>query len=299
MEESWIKLFRKILYWKWYKKSETLHVFIHLLLKANFADCEYGEIIVKRGQLLTSRALIKEQTGISEQTIRTALKRLQTTGEIVVNSTKQGTLITVCKYDDYNQPPTNGQPTANQPPTNGQPIDKNNKNIEGKNSPNGELTPPNGDVVLPTKPPKKPKKPKKEPTLVTKGRKVFESYFSELYGDSYYWTAKDGAAMKQLFQKIKFSRTNRPIPLPTDDEALCEALHSFLTSINKSWIMDNFSVTKINSQYNDIISEIKNRQKNGYNTNNSTVQERAAGYAAVMQELLDEADQEGDSGTEK
>ena len=129
--------------------------------------------------------------------------------------------------------------------------------------------------------PKKPAKPKKEktkksPTLVGRARVVFEEFYQSVYENPYYWAAKDAANMKQLLQKISYSRQHRENPLPVDDEAILEALRKFLDSINKGWVMDNFSVTTINSQYNNIISEIKNRTKpipkNAKSNNSKTTQ---------------------------
>ena len=104
---------------------------------------------------------------------------------------------------------------------------------------------------------------KKEKALVTKAREVFEKYYLELYESNYYWQAKDAVAMKRLLQKITFGRTNRSKPLPCDDDSLLEALEVFLRMINKSWLMNNFSVNKIDGQYNEIVSEIKNNKNNG------------------------------------
>lgn len=128
------------------------------------------------------------------------------------------------------------------------------------------------------KKPKKASKPKKEktkksPTIVARAREIFERYYQQLYENPYYWTAKDGLNMKQLIQKISYSRQHRENPLPIDDDSVLDALSRFLETINKSWVMDNFSVTTINSQYNNIISEIRNRSKidtNGRIYNTST-----------------------------
>ena len=121
---------------------------------------------------------------------------------------------------------------------------------------------------------------KSEPTLVSKARKIFESVYLELYGSPYYWSAKDATNMQQLLKKISFSRTNRASPLPADDDSVLSALDQFLRSINKDWISNNFSVPKINSYYNDIISEIKNtKSKNNGKPANNT---RQLGNADVL-----------------
>ena len=56
---------------------------------------------VKRGQVITSRKHLSEETGLSEQQIRTSLKKLQSTNEITIQSTNKFTVITIEKYDFY------------------------------------------------------------------------------------------------------------------------------------------------------------------------------------------------------
>lgn len=127
----------------------------------------------------------------------------------------------------------------------------------------------------------KEKKPKKSPTVGAQARAVFEEFYQSNYDEPYYWSGKDGMHMKQLLQKISYSRQHRDNPLPVDDSSLLEALKKFLETINKSWVMDNFSVSTINSQYNNIISEIKNRSKsittNGRNSTTSQSGQESVG----------------------
>ena len=106
------------------------------------------------------------------------------------------------------------------------------------------------------------KKPQKEPTPCHRGRQIFEAYFLELYGEPYYWQAKDAKAMNSILKKIAFARSHKNPPLPTDDDSLLKAWSEFLHLIDKTWIMNNFSVNKIDSQYNEIVSEMKNHKQN-------------------------------------
>jgi hypothetical protein len=142
--EGYIKVHRKLIEWRWYKKSETVHLFIHLLLSANHADGYWEGISVRRGQHITGRKKLSELTGLSEQSIRTCLNRLKSTGEITIKSTNQFSIITICNYDKYNdskalinrqanhqtdQQSTSDQPTTNQPPTTNK-NEKNDKNVD-------------------------------------------------------------------------------------------------------------------------------------------------------------------------
>lgn len=89
----------------------------------------------------------------------------------------------------------------------------------------------------------------------SKARLLFEEHFKETFSDSYYWTPKDAGAMRQLLQKITFSRTEKG--MPTDDDSVISALGALLSSIREGWIFQNFSVTNINSKYNEIVAQAK------------------------------------------
>ena len=106
--------------WEWFNKSEAVHLFMYMLLKANHKDGKWQGIEVKRGQFISSLGNISNATGISIQTIRTILKKLEKTNEIEVKSTSQFTIVTISKYDCYqeqndetNKPLTNNQQATN------------------------------------------------------------------------------------------------------------------------------------------------------------------------------------------
>jgi len=117
---GWIKIHRKFLEWEWFNKSEAVHLFMYMLLKANHKDGKWQGMEVKRGQFISSLSNISNATGISIQTIRTILKKLEKTNEIEVKSTSQFTVVTISKYDCYqeqnddtNKPLTNNQQATN------------------------------------------------------------------------------------------------------------------------------------------------------------------------------------------
>lgn len=133
---GWIKIHRKFLDWQWFNKSEAVHLFVYMLLKANHKDGKWQGIDIKRGQFVSSLGNISSATGVSIQTIRTILKKLEKTNEIMLKSTSQFTLVTICKYDSYqdeeeetNKPITNNQQTTNKRLT----TNKNEKNNKKDN----------------------------------------------------------------------------------------------------------------------------------------------------------------------
>jgi len=96
-----IKLDRKILNWEWYSDYKMVHLFIHLLLKANYKDNTWQRVLVKRGQLITGLSKLSENTGLTISQTRTCLNNLQNTGEIAIKTTNKYSVITICKYDIY------------------------------------------------------------------------------------------------------------------------------------------------------------------------------------------------------
>ena len=121
--KGWIKIHRRLLDWEWYSDTNMVRLFLHLLLKANSSDRRWQGREVPRGSLVTSRATLQAETGLSQKTIRTCLARLIATGEIEVEATNRFSIITICNFDNYQESeqgerPTggqvNGQQTANQ-----------------------------------------------------------------------------------------------------------------------------------------------------------------------------------------
>ncbi|MDL2293190.1 hypothetical protein LJC60_01005 [Ruminococcaceae bacterium OttesenSCG-928-D13] len=98
---GYIKLHRSLLNWEWYSDINTSRLFLHLLLIANHDPDKWRGITIERGQRVTSRAKLAEETGLTEDEIRTALQHLQTTGEITSKSTNKYTVITIVNYEKY------------------------------------------------------------------------------------------------------------------------------------------------------------------------------------------------------
>ena len=89
MIDGWIKIHRQILEWRWYSDINVTRLFLHLLLKANFDAKDWQDVTIGRGQLVTSISRLAEQTSLSIKEVRTALKKLESTGEIVTKRGKQ------------------------------------------------------------------------------------------------------------------------------------------------------------------------------------------------------------------
>lgn len=147
---GFIKLFRQILDWEWYDDLPTCRLFIHLLLKANYAERNWHGQTIERGSCITSYATLASETGLSQEQIKRALKNLTKTGEIKRIATNKNTVICIVKYADFqgfgfeyneqttskeqaeNKQKTNEQQTNNKQTTTTKEI-KNKRNKESKN----------------------------------------------------------------------------------------------------------------------------------------------------------------------
>jgi hypothetical protein len=143
MHRGYVKVWRMIQDTSFYKRSKVVHLAVHLILEANHKPKKFlfnkEEITIERGQVLTGRLKLKQQTGISEQSIRTCLDILTNTGFLTIKSTNQFSIITINKYNEFqdlNEIPltskvTNEQPTTNQRLTTNN-NDKNDKHVKEK-----------------------------------------------------------------------------------------------------------------------------------------------------------------------
>jgi hypothetical protein len=112
---SFIKLYRSILKWEWYHDKNVCRLFIHLLLMANYEDKRWNGIVIKRGQFLTSLSGLEQQTGLTYEQARLALKKLKSTGEITCAATNSYTLVTIVKYGDYQDKPSGNNKQKHMP----------------------------------------------------------------------------------------------------------------------------------------------------------------------------------------
>lgn len=113
------------------------NLWLTILLLANHDERKWQGHTVAPGQLVTSLQHLSEKSGLSVQSVRTALEKLKSTGEINTQSTNRNTLITVIKWADFqltDETSTSNQQTINKQLTNEQQTTNNqsttNKNIK-------------------------------------------------------------------------------------------------------------------------------------------------------------------------
>ena len=147
-QQGWIKTYRKIIDWEWYTDANVFRVFMHILLSANYSPKKWHGMTVNAGELVTSIGSLAAQLKLTEQQIRTALNKLEKTGEITKKSTNRNTVIFAVNYEFYQslnyeeQQSDNNQVTTKQQSDNNQittkqqsdnnqiTTNKNNKNVK-------------------------------------------------------------------------------------------------------------------------------------------------------------------------
>lgn len=87
--------------WEWYKDGNTARVFFHILINAYFDGFSVDGYEIKRGSFITSVGRIGKELGLSVQSVRTALNKLKSTGEISVIATHKYSIVIVNNYDKY------------------------------------------------------------------------------------------------------------------------------------------------------------------------------------------------------
>ena len=106
---SWVKLHRDLIDSQCFAHQTTLKIWLWLLIKANHKDKfislkagrGYADIKIKRGQLLFGRHKAEESLDIDGNTIYKHIHKLENWGNILIDSNNQYSIITICKYDEY------------------------------------------------------------------------------------------------------------------------------------------------------------------------------------------------------
>src|SRR6185369_4614206 len=127
----------------WYKKSEYVHLFCHLLLKASHSGFEtwfngIGKKLLP-GQLITGRKKLSSETGINESKIERILKHFEIEQQIEQQKTSTNRLITITNWNQYQK----GEQLFEQRANNGrttteQRVNTKQEGKEGKKDKEGE-----------------------------------------------------------------------------------------------------------------------------------------------------------------
>jgi len=134
MSQGWIITHRKLRESSFYKDSQAVHLWIHLLISANHKDAQVvrGNKIyeVKRGQLITGRKLLSSETGINESKLQRLLKVFEKCHMIEQQTNNVNRLVSIINYDQYqtSEQQVNSKRTASEQQVNTNNNDNNKNN---------------------------------------------------------------------------------------------------------------------------------------------------------------------------
>ena len=152
--DSFIKLFRKAKKNPLFKKPLTFHYFTYCLLSAWWSDepttFNQGgvEVLIRRGEFATTLKRSAYETGLSIQSVRTAIKVLKSTNVLTEDLTRGltngGRVLKVCKYSVYQAKKTEANRPSNRP-TN-KPSNKQIKKVKEEGYKKPPYIPPKGNL---------------------------------------------------------------------------------------------------------------------------------------------------------
>ncbi len=96
----------------------------------------------------------------------------------------------------------------------------------------------------------------KKPSLHSLLKNDFLIYYKDKRNVDYYWEAKDGKNFNLLINKLKFSIKSEG-QNPEDETLIQDTFSVLLKNINDKWLLNNLSISLLNSKYNETIGKIK------------------------------------------
>ena len=237
--KGWIRLHRGILDWEHFTEPTVLSVWICLLACTRNKAATIHGIRVEPNEAFVSYRDLHEYTGLSVNTIKAAIAKLVSSGEIELRSTRSGTVIKIVKFGYYQ--PSKGVSTSDTPnDTPQKPIkqkDNNKKQHE------------------------KPRKPaEKTEKAVTRYDFAFEEIFRQLTGDTFIWSKRENVAVNTIVGKIAKMMDDGGAD-STNADLKEENFRIFLTMLYErgdTWIRSNFVPHVIADKFIEYYQRIKN-----------------------------------------
>ena len=98
INNGFVKLPRTILEWEWYDHPDVFRIYIHLLIKVNYAPARWRGMDILEGEHITSTAKLSEELNMSEFKVRESLSKLEKTGFLKKTTTNKFTKLKLLQY---------------------------------------------------------------------------------------------------------------------------------------------------------------------------------------------------------
>lgn len=96
---GYIKLRRSLKEWEWYSDHNATRLLIHLLISVNYEDKKWRGIEVKRGSMIFSWDSLSRGCGMSIKQCRSAMKKLEKSGEVGRKKAGRFQLLSLLKWE--------------------------------------------------------------------------------------------------------------------------------------------------------------------------------------------------------
>ena len=99
MNNTWIKLHRNIIDWEWFHDKNALMLLIYLNCRVNIIDKKWQGTTIKRGSIALSWETLSERINLSQKQCRTAMKKLEDSGEVTRIRAAKYQVVTLTKWE--------------------------------------------------------------------------------------------------------------------------------------------------------------------------------------------------------
>lgn len=103
--KGYIKLHRKIVDTKWYRKSQYIHLWVHILLRASHSGSKWKfkerEYTIRPGQVLCSMRGLSAETGIPEMQCYRIIKKLENDKQISRRTYNKCSVLQILNWRQY------------------------------------------------------------------------------------------------------------------------------------------------------------------------------------------------------
>lgn len=97
--KGWIKLHRSLIDWEWFDDKNALNLLIYLLISVNYEDKKWRGIVVKSGSMILSWETLSIACKLTVRQCRTAMDKLEQSGEVTRKATNKWQVVTLVKWD--------------------------------------------------------------------------------------------------------------------------------------------------------------------------------------------------------
>lgn len=262
--EGYVKLHRQLIESTQFADPIRLKIWIWCLIKANHkkrvvplkTGKGYTTVTVKRGQFIFGRNKASEELNVPPSTLLRHMEKLQQEKAINIRSDNQYSVITICKYEEYQSlEELNEQPMDNQRTTNGLASDTNKNDNNEKNDKKKKVS----FAVSPLS-------SEQTGEIYNSVKQSFLELYANEYQTEYYFLGVDGTKIRSIIKKVAFKMKEKFPDVVYTVENLSNACEVFIKATHISsddWLKANFNLKNIDSKFNDIYSQLLINHKNG------------------------------------